>query len=74
MREGLLRWLWCVSRRSDNTLLEPQVDAFRDWAQMDTLPESMRAAIKRSVQEKGKGYESDGTLTIPNPAILVSAL
>ena len=52
----------------------PLLDAFRDWAQMGALPESMRAAIESTVRVKAKAYESGGTLTIPNPAILVSAV
>lgn len=54
--------------------IEPLLEAFRDWAQMDALPESVRAAVEGTVREKAKVYESGGTLTIPNPAILVSAV
>jgi ubiquinone/menaquinone biosynthesis C-methylase UbiE len=54
--------------------IKPLLDAFRDWAQMDALSESVGAAIERTVREKAKAYESGGILTIPNPAILVSAV
>lgn len=54
--------------------IEPLLDAVHDWAQMDALPGSVRSAIESTIREKAKAYESDGALTIPNPAILVSAV
>ena len=53
--------------------IETILHSFGDWAQMETFPESVRNAIETAVQENAKSYESGGTLTIPNPAILVSA-
>jgi SAM-dependent methyltransferase len=55
----------------------PSIDsllaAFRDWANLDALPDNVRSAIEAAVRNKAKSYESEGVLTIPNPAILVSA-
>jgi SAM-dependent methyltransferase len=48
--------------------------AFRDWAQMDAFPEALQTAIEATVRDKARAYESHGMLTIPNPAILVSAV
>jgi len=48
--------------------------AFAEWAGMDTFPAPIRAAIEASVREKARAYETGGMLTIPNPAILVSAV
>jgi SAM-dependent methyltransferase len=53
--------------------IEPYLAAFRDWAQMDALPENTRGAIEATVRDGAARYESAGVLTIPNPAILVSA-
>ncbi len=49
------------------------LDSFNDWAQMNEYPKSVRDAIENSMREKSKPLEVDGTLTLPNPAILVSA-
>ena len=58
---------WKMSS-SDSLLM-----AFRDWAHMDALPESVRTAVEASVRAGAKGYEAGDALTIPNPAILMSA-
>jgi hypothetical protein len=40
---------------------------------MDVWPTEMQTAIERTIRIKAKAYESGGMLTIPNPAILISA-
>ena len=52
---------------------EQLLESFAAWAQMDAYPKSVREAVENTVRENAKPFESDGTLTLPNPAILVSA-
>lgn len=52
---------------------EQLLESFAAWAQMDAYPKSVRDAVENTVRENAKPFESDGTLTLPNPAILVSA-
>lgn len=54
--------------------LEPYLDAFRDWANLEAFPEELRGPIEASAREKAEGYCSDGHYVMPNPAILVSAI
>jgi len=55
----------------------PSIDrllaAFADWANMNALPAEIRGAVETDIRQGSRRYESSGTLTIPNPAILVSA-
>lgn len=53
--------------------IDSLLNAFRDWGQMDDFPANVRTSIEATVRDKARAYESEGTLTIPNPAILVSA-
>ena len=53
--------------------IDTLLTAFRDWAQMDAFPVNVRTAIEATMRDKAGAYESGGILTIPNPAILVSA-
>jgi SAM-dependent methyltransferase len=52
---------------------EQLLEAFSDWAQIDAYPKSVRDAIENTMRENAKPFESAGPLTLPNPAILVSA-
>ena len=52
---------------------EQLLHSFEDWAQMDAYPKAVRDAIESTMRENAKPFESGGTLTLPNPAILVSA-
>jgi SAM-dependent methyltransferase len=56
----------------------PSIDsflaAFRDWADLGALPADSRDAIERSVRDKAEGYRRNGAYTMPNPAILLSAV
>lgn len=47
--------------------------AFRDWANMDVFPSTVRDAVEETVREGARAFESGGVLAIPNPAILVAA-
>lgn len=48
--------------------------AFADWVNMNALPAETRVAVDADVRQASRSYESSGKLTIPNPAILMSAL
>lgn len=50
------------------------ITGFGDWAQMSTWPAEGRAAVEADVRAGARAYEADGVLTIPNPAILVTAV
>jgi SAM-dependent methyltransferase len=52
---------------------EQLLHSFEDWAQMDAYPKAVRDAIESTMRENAKPFESGGTLTLPNPAILASA-
>jgi ubiquinone/menaquinone biosynthesis C-methylase UbiE len=54
--------------------IDPFLTAFRDWANMDTFPNDIQDAIEVTVRERANAYLSDDGFTIPNPAILVSAV
>lgn len=54
--------------------LEPYLTAFRDWANLEAFPEDVRNAIENSVRERAPAYRADGIFTMPNPAILASAI
>ena len=49
------------------------LSVFQAWANLDALPESVRTAVATTVREKAKKLESEGMLSIPNPAILLFA-
>jgi hypothetical protein len=57
----------------ENVIDQFAVGAFRDWAQMDAFPVNVRTAVEATIRDKAKAYEPGGILSIPNPAILVSA-
>ncbi|HSR52467.1 MAG TPA: methyltransferase domain-containing protein [Acidobacteriota bacterium] len=48
--------------------------AFRDWANLEAFPSDVRQAIEGSVRERSAAYRHGDVYTIPNPAILVSAV
>jgi len=50
------------------------LDAFRDWANLETFPSDVRHAIEIAVRERSGAYRSGDAFTMPNPAILVSAV
>lgn len=54
--------------------LEPYLTSFRDWANLGAFPENVRDAIEETVQKRAVGYRSNGSYTLPNPAILISAV
>lgn len=47
--------------------------AFGTWAQLDTFPKDVAAAIEGSVRSAATGYETGDGLEIPNPMLLISA-
>lgn len=48
--------------------------AFRDWANLEAFPRDMRHAIEGTVRERAGAYRHGDAFTMPNPAILVSAV
>jgi SAM-dependent methyltransferase len=48
--------------------------AFRDWANLEAFPNDVRQAIEATVRERSGAYRHGDTFTMPNPAILVSAV
>jgi len=48
--------------------------AFRDWANLEAFPRDVRHAIECTVRERAGAYRRDDVFTMPNPAILVSAV
>ena len=69
-RDPLVRELpiaWTMS--SVDSLLA----AFGDWANLEALSSGTRRAVECDIRQASRSYESGGKLTIPNPAILVSA-
>ncbi len=56
------------------TSIDSLLAAFRDYANMDAVPDNVRSAIEATMREKSRAYECGGVLTIPNPAILASAI
>lgn len=55
------------------TSADSLIAGFGDWAQMESWPAAGRAAVEADVRAGARAYEADGVLTIPNPAILVTA-
>ncbi len=53
--------------------IDTLLDAFRDWADLGALPESIQHAVERSVRTGAEAFASEGALTIPNPALLLVA-
>jgi SAM-dependent methyltransferase len=53
--------------------IDTYLSAVGVWANLDAIPESIRAAVETTVRENAKELESEGTLSMPNPAILISA-
>ena len=54
--------------------IESYLDAFRAWGNLSELPDSVRTTVEQEVRESAKRLESEGIVTIANPAILVSAV
>lgn len=54
--------------------LEPYLTAFRDWANLEVFPDNIRIAIETTVRDRATAYRSNDVFTMPNPAILVSAI
>jgi hypothetical protein len=54
--------------------LDPFLAAFRDWANLVAFPKNVQDAIEVTVRERATAYRSGGDFTMPNPAILLSAL
>lgn len=54
--------------------IDTYLTAFRDWANLDAFPEAIRNAIETTVRERALEYRSNGSYSLPNPAILVSAV
>lgn len=48
--------------------------AFRDWANMEAFPSDVWNAIESAVRERAGAYWRGDAFTIPNPAILMSAV
>jgi SAM-dependent methyltransferase len=48
--------------------------AFRDWANLEAFQSDVRRAIEGTVRERASAYRRGDTFTMPNPAILVSAV
>jgi len=54
--------------------LDSFLAAFRDWANLEAFPSDVQRAIEASVREQGAAYRRGEVFTIPNPAILVTAV
>lgn len=54
--------------------LDPYLASFGDWANLDIFAQDIQAAIQATVRESAAAYQSNGLYTLPNPAILVSAV
>ena len=48
--------------------------AFRDWANLQAFPRDVRHAIEGTMRERAGAYRRGDVFTMPNPAILVSAV
>jgi SAM-dependent methyltransferase len=69
-RDTLVRELSIVWRMAS---IDSLLDAFFDWANMNAARPEVRAAVAADIRQASRTYEAAGTLTIHNPAILVSA-
>jgi len=54
--------------------LDSFLAAFRDWANLEAFPSDVQRAIEGSVRERAAAYRRGDVFTIPNPAILVTAV
>jgi SAM-dependent methyltransferase len=61
-----------IAWRTDS--IDSFLAAFRDRASLETFPDDVRHAIEGAVRERAGAYGRGGTFTMPNPAILVSAV
>ena len=52
--------------------IDDYLHAFRQWADLDAMPEGTQASIEEKVRESAQSLATDGSLTLANPAILVS--
>lgn len=50
------------------------LSAFWDWANLETLAPDIQRAIEATVRERAANYRQGDTYTMPNPAILLSAV
>ena len=61
-----------IAWRTDS--IDSFLAAFRDWAALDTFPTEIRNSIESTVRENAAAYRHGDAFTMPNPAILVSAV
>jgi SAM-dependent methyltransferase len=54
--------------------LDSFLAAFRNWANLVAFPQNVQEAIEATVRERATAYRSSSGFTMPNPAILLSAL
>jgi ubiquinone/menaquinone biosynthesis C-methylase UbiE len=54
--------------------IEPYIASFRAWADLETVPRSVRDAIETTVRDRAASYRSGDAFVLPNPAILISAV
>ena len=52
--------------------IDTYLSVFRRWANLDAMPKGIKASIEDKVRQSAKSLETDGNLTLANPAILVS--
>ena len=52
--------------------IESYISAFRDWANLHTLPDDLRKRIEDKTLKLAERYQSEGIYSIPNPTILIS--
>ena len=69
-RDALVRELSIAWRMPS---IDSLLAAFSDWANMNALPAEIQTAVDADIRRASKTYEAAGTLTVPNPAILISA-
>jgi len=48
--------------------------ALRDWSNLETFPTDVRQAIENTVRARASAYQHGDGFTMPNPAILMSAV
>lgn len=54
--------------------IESFLDAFRDWADLETFPAEAQKNIENTVRKNSAAYKDGETLVMPNPAVLISAV
>jgi SAM-dependent methyltransferase len=63
-----LNLVWRISS------IDSYLDACRAWSNLDALPDSKQAAVEAAVRDSAKKLATGGLLTVPNPAILATAV